>query len=113
MNVDISWLIDFKNLLRNGGISRHGIYYYVPSLLKFFTTADINALIAPRAHLGLAGLQDGLTPVEGLDIIDRELTRVYTELGAADRWRLLCYDVGHQETPEGRAEIIAFLKKHL
>lgn len=113
VTVDICCLSEFHTLLRTGGISRHGIYYYVPSLLKFFTTADINALIAPRAHLGLAGLQDGLTPVEGLDIIDRELTRVYTELGAADRWRLLCYDVGHQETPEGRAEIIAFLKKHL
>ena len=30
-------------------------YYFVPSLLKKFTTAQINALIAPRAHLGLAG----------------------------------------------------------
>ena len=51
----------------------------MPGLLKRFTTAQINALIAPRAHLGLAGLQDKLTPVEGLDIIDRELTSAYAE----------------------------------
>jgi hypothetical protein len=89
------------------------VYYYVPRLLKHFTTSEINALIAPRAHLGLAGLQDKLTPVEGLDIIDRELTRVYAEAGHPERWQLLRYDVGHQETPEGRQAIIAFLKRFL
>ena len=95
------------------GLGGHGVYYYVPGLLKHFTTSQINALIAPRAHLGLAGLQDKLTPVEGLDIIDRDLTRVYTELGHPERWKLLRYDVGHLETPEGRQEIIGFLQKSL
>jgi len=60
-----------------------------------------------------AGLQDKLTPVEGLDIIDRDLTRVYTEMGHPQRWKMLRYDVGHLETPEGRQEIIAFLQKSL
>ena len=81
--------------------------------MKRFTTAQINALIAPRAHLGLAGLQDRLTPVAGLDIIDSELTRVYAAQGYPERWKLLRYEVGHQETPEGRREIIAFLKRFL
>jgi hypothetical protein len=89
------------------------VYYYVPGLLKKFTTAQINALIAPRAHLGLAGLQDRLTPVEGLDIIDRELTKVYAAQGQPERWKLLRYDVAHQETPEGRQEALAFLKRFL
>ena len=69
-------------------MSRHGVYYYVPGLLKQFTTSQINALIAPRAHLGLAGLQDKLTPVEGLDIIDRELTKVYAAPAIRKRWKL-------------------------
>jgi hypothetical protein len=111
--VDICCLSEFHTLLRQGGLKHHGIYYYVPSLLKHFTTADINALIAPRAHLGIAGLKDVLTPVEGLDIIDKELQRVYAEANAAENWRLVRYDVGHQETPEARAEILAFLAKHL
>lgn len=54
-----------------------------------------------------------LTPVEGLDIIDRELTRVYAGAGHPERWTLLRYDVGHQETPEGRQEIIAWLKRFI
>ena len=82
VTVDICCLTDFNTLLAKKALSAHGVYYYVPGLLKHFTTAQINALIAPRAHLGLAGLQDKLTPVEGLDIIERELTRVYAEARA-------------------------------
>jgi len=111
VTVDICCLTDFHTLLEKKGLSGHGVYYYVPRLLKHFTTSQINALIAPRAHLGLAGLQDKLTPVEGLDIIDRELTRVYAEAGHPERWKLLRSDVGHQETAEGREEIIAFLQR--
>lgn len=113
VTVDINCLTDFQTLLAKKALSLHGVYYFVPGLLKKFTTAGINALIAPRAHLGLAGLRDDLTPVEGLDIIDRELTRVYAAAGHPERWKLLRYDVAHQETPEGRQEIIAFLKRFL
>jgi acetyl esterase/lipase len=113
VTVDICCLTDFHTLLAKKSLSAHGFYYYVPSLLKTFNTSQINALLAPRAHLALAGLQDKLTPVEGLDIIDRELTRVYAEHKHPERWKLLRYDVGHMETPEGRQEIIAFLKRFL
>jgi acetyl esterase/lipase len=113
VTVDICCLTDFQTLVAKKGLSLHGVYYYVPGLLKRFTTSQINALIAPRAHLGLAGLQDKLTPVEGLDIIDRELTKIYAAAGHPERWKLLRYDVGHQETAEGRQEVVAFLKKFL
>jgi pimeloyl-ACP methyl ester carboxylesterase len=113
VTVDICCLTEFHTLLKKKGLGGHGIYYYVPGLLKHFTTADINALIAPRAHLGLAGLRDSLTPPEGLDIIDRELRKVYAEMGHPERWKLLIHDGGHMETPEGRKEILAFLEKHL
>ena len=113
VTVDICCLTDFQTLIAKKSLSAHGVYYFVPSLLKRFTTAQINALIAPRAHLGLAGLQDKLTPVEGLDLIDAELKKVYAEVGHPERWRLLRYDVGHQETAEGRQEIVKFLKAQL
>jgi hypothetical protein len=113
VTVDICCLTDFHTLLAKKALSLHGVYYYVPDLLRHFTTSQINALIAPRAHLGLAGLRDALTPVEGLDIIDRELTRVYAAAGHRERWKLLRYDVGHMETPEGRVAILEFLKAFL
>jgi acetyl esterase/lipase len=113
VTVDICCLTDFETLIAKKNLSAHGVYYFVPGLLKKFTTAQINALIAPRAHLGLAGLQDKLTPVEGLDVIDAELKRVYAEQGHPERWTLLRYDVGHQETAEGRQEIVKFLREQL
>ena len=111
--VDINCLTDFQALIADKGLSRHGFYYYVPDLLTHFTSAQINALIAPRAHLALAGTRDKLTPVEGLDRIDAHLTTVYAELGHPERWSLLRYDVEHQETPEGRQAVLAFLQRFL
>ena len=60
--VDICCLTDWHTLVEVGGLKGHGIYYYVPDLLNHFTTAQMNALIAPRPHLSLAGNQDHLTP---------------------------------------------------
>jgi len=109
--VDICCLTDFHALIESGGLDGHGIYYYVPNLMKHFTTAEINSLIAPRAHLSLAGNLDKLTPPAGLDRIDKELKEVYAASGVPERWKLLCYDVGHTETPVMREEIMTFLAK--
>jgi hypothetical protein len=113
VTIDISCLTDYHTLLAKNGLGGHGVYYYVPSLLKHFSASQINALIAPRAHLSLEGLQDKLAPAEGLDVIDRHLIRVYADLKQPDHWKIVRYDVGHQETPEGRREAIAFLKRFL
>jgi dienelactone hydrolase len=113
VTVDICCLVDYHTLLEKKGLGSHGIYYYVPGLLKSFTASQLNALIAPRPHLAIAGNLDRLAPAEGLDVIDRELTRVYTTLGQPDHWQIRRYDVGHEETPEGRREALAFLQRHL
>lgn len=113
VTVDICCLVDYHTLIEKRGLSGHGVYYYVPRLLKHFSASAINALIAPRAHLSLAGLQDRLAPPEGLDVIDRALTDVYASLGHPERWRIRRYDAGHQETPDGRREALAFLRHYL
>jgi dienelactone hydrolase len=111
--VDICCLTDFDALAAANGLSGHGIYYYVPGLRKGFTTSQINALIAPRPHLGLAGNLDPLTPPAGLNRIDRELRQVYGSLGKPENWRLFRQDVGHQETPEMRALTVEWLRERL
>ena len=111
--VDICCLTDFHTLLETGGLKGHGIYYYVPDLLKHFTTAQINTLIAPRAHLSLAGNRDLLTPPKGLNLIDAELKTVYEGLDVPDRWKLIREDVGHKETATMRSEILGFIGKWL
>ena len=103
--VDICCLTDWHTLVEVDGLKGHGIYYYVPDLLNHFTTAQMNALIAPRAHLSLAGNQDKLTPIAGLEKVDAELQKVYAAAGQPQNWKLLRYDGGHLENPQMRDEI--------
>lgn len=110
VTIDLCCLTDFQSLIEARGLDGHGIYYYVPGLLKRFTTAGINALIAPRPHLSLAGNHDPLTPREGLDRVDRELQGVYRSMNAPDAWRLFRSDTGHCETRAMRQEVLAFLQ---
>jgi dienelactone hydrolase len=110
---ELCCLTDFHALIEAKGLGGHGLYYYVPGLVKHFSTTDINALTIPRPHLALAGLKDKLTPVAGLDTIDANLTRLYAEAGVPDHWRLIREDVGHMETPSMRAAVLAFLEKWL
>ncbi len=111
--VDICCLTDFQALIETRNLAGHGIYYYVPGLLKRFTTAQINALIAPRPHLSLAGNWDLLTPPAGLARIDEELRKAYADAGAPDAWKLIRYECGHIETAEMRAEALAWLRRWL
>lgn len=111
--VDLCCLTDFQTLLEEKGLALHGIYYFVPDLLNHFSTSQINALISPRPHFGLAGRLDPLTPLKGLEIIDKNLKEVYQKDGAPEAWQLKIYDVGHLETPEMRQDIMIFLKKWL
>lgn len=111
--VDLCCLTDFETLRREGNLDLHGLYYFVPGLLKHFQTWEINALVAPRPHLSLAGTRDALTPPEGLREIDRELRATYRRHGAEAAWRLARFDCGHEETPEMRGEVLAWLRREL
>jgi hypothetical protein len=107
--VDLCCLTDFQALIETRGLDLHNLYYYVPGLLKHFTTAEINALICPRAHLSLAGLFDRLTPPAGLDRVDAALQAVYAQAGAPERWKLVRSFSGHFETWDVRQHVLRFL----
>lgn len=111
--VDICCLTDFQALIETRGLDGHGLFYFVPSLLKHFSTADINTLICPRPHLSLAGNWDRLTPPAGLDRIDAALKEVYSAAGVPERWELVRYNTGHFESQDMRVRILRFLRQHL
>ena len=111
--IDICCLTDFQALIETDNLDGHGVYYFVPSLLKHFTTARINALIAPRPHLSVDGNLDKLTPPRGLDRIDAELKKVYADAGAPGAWKLVRDEAPHRETPPMRAEIVKWLAQWL
>jgi dienelactone hydrolase len=100
---------EYDALLASGGIDGHGEYFFVPGLLREFTLAEIAALIAPRPHLSLAGLDDPLTPPAGLESLDRDLRAAYGALGAGDRWLQHTEAGGHAETPQMRRGVLQWL----
>jgi pimeloyl-ACP methyl ester carboxylesterase len=111
--IDLCCMTDFETLIETRGLDGHGIYYYVPGLLKHFTTAQINELILPRAHLCLAGNYDGLTPPAGLDRIDRYMRAAARRTKCPDAWQMVRYDQGHFENPDMRRRVLEFLDEML
>ncbi|WP_042454470.1 dienelactone hydrolase family protein [Neobacillus dielmonensis] len=111
--IDITGMVDAETLVANRGLDHHGFYSYVPGLLKYFRTSDIQRLIVPRQHLSLAGNDDRLTPLAGLMIINEELTEAYAEAGVPEHWKMVRFNCGHIETAGMRAEACKFLQKYL
>lgn len=111
--IDLCCLTDFESLIEDKGLHRHGIYYYVPDLLKRFDTAGINELIVPRARLSLNGREDKLTPPRGVEKVRDYLLPLYAKFGSKDDCRIELFDCPHQELPEMRAIVLEWLDNYL
>ena len=111
--IDVCCLTDFEELIRTHGLHGHGIFYYVPSLLKHFQTADINELIVPRAHLSVNGRRDPLTPPAGVEKIRDRLLPLYRRYGKESDCRIELFDCEHVELPEMRKLILEWMDRRL
>lgn len=111
--MDVCCLTDYDELIKNHGLKEHGIYYYVPSLLKHFETAQINELILPRAHLSVNGRQDPLTPPAGVEKIRDYLLPLYRRHGGEQDCRIELFDCAHVELPEMRKLILEWIDTKL
>ncbi len=111
--IDLCCLTDFDSLIEDKGLHRHGIYYYVPSLLKHFDTAGINELIVPRPRLSLNGREDGLTPPRGVEKVRDYLLPLYEQFGHREDCQIDLFDCPHQELPEMRALVLDWLDRYL
>jgi hypothetical protein len=111
--IDVCCLTDYQELIKNHGLKEHGIYYYVPSLLKHFETAQINELIVPRAHLSVNGFRDPLTPPTGVQKIRDHLLPLYRRHGEEQACRIELFDCAHVELPEMRRLILEWLNTKL
>jgi len=92
-----------KNLI--GAFHQPSLVAIDPALLETLPRREFRAGLYEVIKYGMTSSRDLF------DRIDRELRKVYA--GHPDRWKLFRQDVGHQETPEMRAEIVAFLKQNL
>jgi hypothetical protein len=111
--VDLCCLTDYEALIKIHNLKGHGLYYFVPGLLKHFQAHDINELIVPRPHLSLNGRQDLLTPPEGVERIRDHLLPLYRSHGRESDCHIELFDCGHRETPEMRKLVLRWFDKHL
>jgi dienelactone hydrolase len=112
--VGVACFTRYTELIAHGNLRKHGIYYFVPGVLQHFDTDAIHALIAPRPHLELSGDQDGGAPTDGIEVLERKLGALYRLYGKPENFRSVIYkDTGHEYLPEMKAELVAWLEKHL
>ena len=111
--MDVCCLTDFDELIKTHCLKEHGIYYYVPSLLKHFQTAEINELIVPRPHLSVNGRRDPLTPPMGVEKIRDYLVPLYRQYGRESDVHIELFDCEHVELPEMRSLIFQWMDQYL
>ncbi len=101
--VCVACMTRYEELIRAGMLKAHGIYYFVPGMLKHFDTEAVIALAAPRPMLFMTGDQDTGSPVEGVRHIGGIVGKVYALHvdGAHTRFENSIYPgVGHVYLPE-------------
>ncbi|MGD8501442.1 MAG: dienelactone hydrolase family protein [Phycisphaerales bacterium] len=113
--VSVACLTRYQNLIARGEVRQHGIYYYVPNMLKEkIDTESVIGLVAPRPHLTLTGDKDGGSPADGVRIINAFEEYLYKLYGKAENFRGVLYKgVGHEYTPEMWEETLKWLRKQL
>jgi dienelactone hydrolase len=112
--VGVACLTRYQTLLAQGELRRHGIYFYVPGILRHFDTEAIVSLVAPRPLLALTGDRDPGSPVEGVRAIHRACARVYALHGQRGRFAgEVVRGAGHVYTPAMWRRTLGWLDRHL
>jgi dienelactone hydrolase len=113
--VCVACLTRYQNLIAHGQVRQHGIYYYVPDMLKEKIDAEsVVGLIAPRPLLTLTGDKDAGSPSDGVRLINAFQEYLYKLYEKPENFRGLLYkSVGHEYTPEMWQETLNWLKKNL
>lgn len=101
--VCVGCMTRYEELIRAGMLKAHGIYYFVPGMLKHFDTEAVIALGAPRPMLFMTGDQDSGSPTDGVRHIGQIVSQIYllNGLNAAEFFENKIYPgVGHVYLPE-------------
>ncbi len=113
VSVDIGGQVDLETLIDDRLLDKHNFYFYVPSILKHFTTPEVQELIAPRKRLSLVGRYDMNCPPSGVKKLEKHLNKVYADAGYPNHFKQVVTTGGHMETGHMRSEWKAFLTEHL
>jgi dienelactone hydrolase len=112
--VAVACLTRYQALIAHEGLKYHGIYYYVPGLLRHFDTEAVVALAAPRPLLLMNGDRDEGSPVDGVRIIEQQVRTVYRLYGAGSCFRSeVVAGMGHEYRPAMWQQTLDWFATHL
>ncbi len=112
--VGVACFTRYEDLIAIRELRAHGIYYFVPGLLKHFDSEGVMALLAPRPFLALTGDRDAGSPPEGMKKLDDILTRLYQLHGTPERFRSIVYpETGHVYTDDMKQRMAAWFDRFL
>lgn len=110
--VAIACLTRYRELIAAGALNQHGIYYYVPGMLKHFDTEAVLACIAPRPILFLNGDRDPGSPVEGIRALENLAAPFWRLAGEPQNFRSIIEpNTAHQCTRTMWREALDFLDR--
>ena len=80
--VCVACMTRYQDLISQGMLKAHGIYYFVPGMLKHFDSEAVIACAAPRPMLFMTGDSDGGSPVSGVKAIGETVRKIYSIHGS-------------------------------
>ena len=69
---------------------------YIPNIARYFDMGDLSVLIAPRPFIIVAGKEDPIFPLDGVNKTFDIVKRIYKKAGFEDNCRLVVGDGGHR-----------------
>lgn len=69
---------------------------YIPGILNYFEMGDLAGLIAPRPLIVVAGREDEIFPIGGVEETFDTIRRIYAAAGVPERCRLVVGEGGHR-----------------
>lgn len=112
--VGVACFTRYEDLIAIRELRAHGIYYFVPGLLKHFDSEGVMALLAPRPFLALTGDRDAGSPPEGMKKLEAILSRLYQLHGVPERFRSIIYpETGHVYNDDQKSKMIEWFDRFL
>ena len=112
--VGVACFTRYEDLIATRNLRAHGIYYFVPGLLKHFDSEGVMALLAPRPFLALTGDSDAGSPPVGMRKLEDILKAIYRIHGKTEHFESIIYpQTGHVYNEDMHQRMVSWFRKHL
>lgn len=112
--VGVACFTRYEDLIAIRALRAHGIYYFVPGILKHFDSEGVMALLAPRPFLALTGDRDAGSPPEGMNKLEEILKRFYAIHERPEAFQSVIYkDTGHVYNDDMKQRMVAWFERFL